>query len=159
MAFGMTDARNEAVGQSIGLTATFDGDPFAADNGMPDGEATLHDRLLGLLKVAFVDLDRMHADPKLGVLVNQATVAMGNIERGSKVSATSLAHCIISLRQLLLSVNGAITQYGGADPSPTVDAQGILNTTMFCGTWGRDFQRQGASTCRRAGRFRVRLAQ
>ena len=29
MAFGMTDARNEAVGQSIGLAATFDGDPFA----------------------------------------------------------------------------------------------------------------------------------
>ena len=92
-----------------------------------------------MLKVAFVDLDRMHADPKLGVLVDQATVTMGNIERGSKISATSLAHCIISLRQLLLSVNGAITQYGGADPSPTVDAQGILNTTTFAAPGGATF--------------------
>jgi hypothetical protein len=131
MAFGMTDARNTAVGQSVGLAAAFDGDPFPTDSGKPDGESTLHDRLLALLKVAYVNLDVMHRDPALGVLVDHASVKQATVERDNRVSAKSLGHCIISLRQLLLSLNGAITQYGGADPSPTVDTQGILNSTPF----------------------------
>src|SRR5207245_3866476 len=45
-----------------------------------------------------------------------------------KVTTTSLAHVVIALRQTLLSLNGAITQYGAADPDPAADLKGILNT-------------------------------
>ena len=40
MFFGMTDARNAAVGQRLGLTLAFDGDPFAADDGLANGQDT-----------------------------------------------------------------------------------------------------------------------
>jgi hypothetical protein len=127
MFFGMTDARNAALGQQLGLTLTFDGDPFPLDNGFADGEETAHDRALGVLRVAFVNLDRMHADPTLGVLLDTATVSAGVVTRGDTVTTTSLAHAVIGLRQTLLSLNASITQYGAADPDPAADAKGILN--------------------------------
>src|ERR1700730_6230929 len=37
--FGMTDERNVAVGQQIGMQAAFDGFVFPKDNGQPDGES------------------------------------------------------------------------------------------------------------------------
>jgi hypothetical protein len=131
MFFGMTDPRNAALGQELGLTLTFDGDPFPADNGLADGEPTAHDRALAVLRVAFVDLDRMHADPALGVLVDKATVSGGVVTRGDTATTTSLAHAVIALRQTLLSVNAAITQYGAADPNPAADANGILNAAAI----------------------------
>jgi hypothetical protein len=153
MTFGMTDARNAAVGQAVGLAATFDGDPFPADDGVAGAEATLHDRMLCLLKVAFVDLDRIHAHPKTGVLVDTATVSGSVITRGGRVSTTSLAHSIISLRQLLLSVNGAITQYGGADPSPSADAQGILNGAPLSAPGGLGFSARVRALTAAQGEF------
>ena len=125
--FGMTDARNVGLGQKQGLLATFDGDPFAADDGLPDGEETAHDRALAILRVAFVDLDRMHADPALGVLHDSATVAGGVVTQGSTVTTSSLAHALLGLAQTLLSLNAAITQYGAPDTNPLGDAQGELN--------------------------------
>ncbi len=38
--FGMTDARNAAVGQQIGCQIEFSGSVFPADDGLPDGEDT-----------------------------------------------------------------------------------------------------------------------
>ena len=131
MFFAMTDARNAAVGQRLGLQLSFDGDPFAADNGLADGEDTAHDRALSVLRVAFVDLDRMHTDPALGVAVDDATVSGGAVTRGDTVTTTSLAHVIIGLRQTLLSLNAAITQYGASDPDPAADMNGILNTSAI----------------------------
>jgi len=126
MFFGMTDPRNAGVGQRIGLQATFDGDPFPSNVGSALGQATAHDRALGIIRLTFVDLDRMHADPTLGVLVDSATVSGGAVTRGTSVTTSSLAHVLIALRQALLSVNGAITQYGAADPDPNVDDNGIF---------------------------------
>ena len=136
MFFGMTDPRNAGVGQRIGLQATFDGDPFAADDGVANGEDTAHDRALAVLRVAFVDLDRMHADPTLGVLVDSATVSGNAVTRGNTVSLPALAHAVIALRQTLLSLNGAITQYGAPDPDPAADLKGILNTSIIHPTGG-----------------------
>ncbi len=127
MLFGMTDARNPALGGQLGLTLTFDGAPFPADDGLAGVEDTAHDRTLAVLRVAFIDLDRMHADPALGVIVDKATVAGGVVTRGTTVTTTSLSHVLIGLRQTLLSLNAAITQYGAADPDPAIDANGILN--------------------------------
>jgi hypothetical protein len=131
MAFALTDARNVGIGQRIGLELTFDGDPFPQDNGLPDGENTLHDRLLALLKTSFVNLDRLHRHPQLGVLLDQASAPGGKVTQGTVVTTEALAHTVIGLRQALLSLNGAINQYGGADASPAKDAQGALNPTAF----------------------------
>ena len=139
MAFGMTDARNEAVGQSIGLTATFDGDPFPADNGKPDGEATLHDRLLGLLKVAFVDLDRMHADPKLGCLGRSSHCRDGkrsSAEAGLGDLARSLHHRVATAPLVRQRRHHAIRRSG---PEPHRRRAGIFNATPFTASGGATF--------------------
>jgi len=129
MFFGMTDPRNAGIGQRIGLQATFDGAPFPADDGVANGEDTAHDRALAVIRVAFVNLERMHADPALGVYMDTATVSGGVATRGNATSTTALAHAIIALRQTLLSLNGSITQYGAPDPDPAADMGGILNTS------------------------------
>jgi hypothetical protein len=127
--FGMTDGRNVPVGQQIGLQLAFDGDPFAQDNGMPDGEETAHDRALSVIRVAFINLDRMHADPTLGVVLDAATVTGGTVTRGAIVTMTSLGHVLAGLRTALMGLNAAVTQYGAPDPDPTLDTTlGILNS-------------------------------
>jgi hypothetical protein len=132
MFFGMTDARNEAIGGKIGLRLAFDGVPFAKDDGAPNGEATAHDRALGLLRVAFIDLDRLHTLPGTSIITDEATPnAAADAAHGRTVTTTTMAHVLIGLRQTLLSLNAAITQYGGADPSPKLDDKGILNTVAI----------------------------
>jgi hypothetical protein len=126
--FGMTDARNVAVGQQIGLQIAFDGTTFAADDGLPDGEDTPHDRALGVMRVAFVDLDRIHADPGTGIIVDSATITGGNVTRGTTATTTSLGHVVIGLRHLLMGCNASVSQYGAPDPDPSKDAVGILNS-------------------------------
>ncbi|MEO7095637.1 MAG: hypothetical protein ABI175_20435, partial [Polyangiales bacterium] len=132
MFFGMTDDRNEAIGGKIGLRLAFDGNPFAKDDGTPNGEATAHDRALGVMRVAFIDLDRLHTLPGTSVITDEASpTATGDAAHGRTVTTTSTAHVLIGLRQTLLSLNAAITQYGGADPSPKLDDKGILNSVAI----------------------------
>ena len=131
MYFGTSDPRNAGVGQRIGFQAVFDGDPFPADDGIADGEATVHDRSLAVLRVAFVDLDRIHADPGTGVILDTATISGGSVARQATVTTSTLAHVLLALRQTVLSLNGSITQYGAPDPSPLADLGGILNPLPF----------------------------
>jgi hypothetical protein len=127
--FGMTDARNAAVGQQLGLSIAFGGNPFPADNGVPDGENTAHDRALAIMRMTFVDLDRIHSDPATGILVDAATItSAGGIDRGTTVTTTSLAHAVVGLRHLLMSCNAAVTQYGAPDSDASADRLGILNS-------------------------------
>jgi hypothetical protein len=125
--FGMTDARNAAVGQQIGMQIAFDGTTFAADDGLPDGEDTPHDRALGVMRTAFVDLDRIHADPATGIVVDTATVQNGQVARGTTATTTSLAHVVVGLRHLLMACNASVSQYGAPDGDASKDAVGILN--------------------------------
>jgi hypothetical protein len=125
--FGMSDARNAAVGQQIGMQIAFGGYPFAADDGQPDGEGPPHDRALAVMRVAFVDLDRMHVDPSTGVVVDTATVAGGAVSPGRLATTTALAHVVVGLRHLLMACNAAVTQYGAPDGDSSKDALGILN--------------------------------
>jgi hypothetical protein len=131
MVFGTSDPRNVGVGQRVGFQAVFDGDPFPVDDGVADGEDTLHDRALAVIRVAFVDLDRIHADPMLGVITDSAAIHAGSIAQSGTVTTTALAHVLLALRQTLLALNGSITQYGAPDPSPTADLGGILNDLPF----------------------------
>ena len=129
--FGMTDGRNVNVGQQLGLQLLFDGNAFARDDGIADGEETAHDRALALLRVAFVDLDRIHGDPGTGLIADTATINGGAITRTANVSTTSVAHVLLGLRTALMALNGAVTQYGAPNADPTLDAQGILNALPF----------------------------
>ena len=126
--FGMTDARNVAVGQQIGCQIEFSGSVFPKDDGLPDGEDSPHDRALGVMRAAFVDLDRIHVDPATQIVVDTATLSAGTLVRGSTVSTTTLGHVVIGLRHLLMGCNAAVSQYGAPDPNPADDAQGVLNS-------------------------------
>jgi hypothetical protein len=126
--FGMTDARNVAVGQQVGSIIAFGGYPFAADDGQPDGEDTPHDRALAIMRAAFVDLDRIHADPGTGVLLDEATVQGGAITRGPAVTTPALGHVVVGLRHLLMACNSAVSQYGAPDGDASKDGLGILNS-------------------------------
>jgi hypothetical protein len=129
--FGMTDARNVAVGQQIGMQIAFGGYPFPADDGNPDGEETPHDRALGVMRVAFVDLDRIHREPTTNVIVDTATVTSGSVSRGNAASTVSLGHVVVGLRHLLMACNAAVTQYGSPDGDARKDALGILNSVAI----------------------------
>jgi len=126
--FGMTDGRNVGVGQQPGLQIAFGGSIFAGDDGKPDGESSPHDRALGVMRVAFVDLDRMHVDPATGVAADTATVTGGTAVPGSTVTTTSLGHVVVGLRHLLMACNASVSQYGAPDGDATKDIGGILNS-------------------------------
>ncbi len=126
--FGMTDARNVAVGQQIGCQIEFSGSVFPRDDGLPDGESSTHDRALAVMRTAFVDLDRIHVDPATQIVVDTATLGGGTLTRGSTVSMTTLGHVVVGLRHLLMGCNAAVSQYGAPDPNPADDALGILNS-------------------------------
>ena len=131
MLFGTADPRNVGVGQRVGFQAVFDGDPFPADDGVADGEDTVHDRSLSIIRLAFVDLDRIHADATLGVITDTASIHGGQVTQSGTVTTATLAHVVIALRQAVLSLNGSISQYGAPDPSPEADLLGILNPLPF----------------------------
>ena len=126
--FAMTDPRNVGVGQQVGFQIAFAGTTFPADDGLPDGEQSPHDRALAIMRVAFVDMDRIHADPATGIIVDTATVSGGTVTRGTTATTTSLGHVVVGLRHLLMGCNAAVSQYGSPDPDPTKDGLGILNT-------------------------------
>src|SRR5262249_46563602 len=68
--YALTDTGNPDVGGAQTALVYFDGDPFPADDQLADGEATLHDRALAVMRVAMVNLDRLHVDPASGLLVD-----------------------------------------------------------------------------------------
>jgi len=126
--FAMTDPRNAAVGQQLGMQIAFGGYPFAGDNGLPDGEATAHDRALAVMRVAFIDLDRLHVDPATGIVVDTASVIGGQSNRGTTATTVALGHVVVGLRHLLMACNASVSQYGAPDGDLSKDALGILNT-------------------------------
>jgi hypothetical protein len=119
--FALTDANNPDVGGQPSSRATFDGDPFPADDQLPDGEETLHDHALANIKVALVDIDRIHYDPANRVLVDEATLSGGSIQRGSKVSAVTASYAIVGIRTALRSISSSLTLYSNDTP----DTQGV----------------------------------
>jgi hypothetical protein len=132
-AFSFTDRQNSQVGGSIPFEVTFDGDPFPQDDGHPDGENTLHDRALGILKIALVDLDRLHFDPVNQVLVDSSTVKSGSVVRGTVVTTVELIESILALRNAFRSLNGSLQLYSNDTP----DSQGAaaaLDSTSLTGS-------------------------
>ena len=115
--FALTDENNANVGGLPGPLATFDGDPFPADNGLPDGEDTPHDRALGVLQFALIDLDRVHFDPADNVLVDSATLdASGSVHRAAIVTTLDAAYTIIGIRTALRAIQSRLTLYSNDTP-------------------------------------------
>ncbi len=118
--YALTDTANVDVGGAQPALAYFDGDPFAADDQMADGEDTLHDRALAVMRVALVDLDRMHLDPKSGVLVDDVTMHGASVSRGTTVSTTSVAYAVLGLRTALRSLGSELELYSNNTPDTAV---------------------------------------
>ena len=119
--YALTDFHNPDVGGQPSSRATFDGDPFPADDQLADGEESPHDRALAVIKVALVDVDRLHWDDAHRVLVDTASVSPGGaVQRGTIVSAVDAAWAIIGMRQAMRSIASTLTLYSNDTP----DTQG-----------------------------------
>jgi hypothetical protein len=118
--FALTDFNNADVGAQPSSRATFDGDPLAADDQLPDGEETPHDRALANIKVAVIDIDRLHFDLPHLALVDEAKLVGGKIVRGSVVSTVDAAYTIVALRTAYRSIMSSLTLYSNDTP----DTQG-----------------------------------
>ncbi|HEX4460932.1 MAG TPA: hypothetical protein VIA18_23290 [Polyangia bacterium] len=110
--FALTDANNPDVGGQPSSLATFDGDPLPGDNGLPDGEDSPHDRALANIKVAVVNMDRLHFEPTHAVLVDTATAA----QRGTTVTTLTTAYSIVALRAALRSISSTLVLYSNDTP-------------------------------------------
>lgn len=130
-AYALTDGTNASVGGSATVQPVFDGDPFAKDNGMADGEATLHDRSLAVLKLALVNVDRMHFDPASAAFSDVATVsAAGAVTRSRRSSATESARLIHALRTCYRALTAQLTLYSDATPDTLVTATALDSTSL-----------------------------
>ena len=130
--FALTDFNNAQVGGLPSSRATFDGDPFPADDQLPDGEETPHDRALADLKIAVVDVDRLHFDPAHQVLVDEATVQHGAVQRGSTVTTVTAGYAIVGLRTALRAISSSLTLYSNDTPD-TVGAPTALDAAPLAG--------------------------
>ena len=118
--YALTDTSNADVGGSQPARAIFDGDPFAADNQLADGEATLHDRALAMMRVALIDLDRLHADPITGVLADDVAITGATPARGHTISTTTVAYAVIGLRTVLRSLSSQLELYSNNTPDTAI---------------------------------------
>jgi hypothetical protein len=109
--YALTDTANPDVGGAQAARTMFDNDPFPADDQLADGESTLHDRALAMMRVALVNLDRLHTDPASGQLVDTVTLAHGVVARGTTISTTSVAYSVIGLRTALRSLSSQLELY------------------------------------------------
>ncbi|HEY7955693.1 MAG TPA: hypothetical protein VII38_10380, partial [Polyangia bacterium] len=130
-AFALTDFNNPDVGGQPSSRATFDGDPFPADDQLPDGEETLHDRALAIIKIAIIDVDRLHFDPVNRVLVDSASASGGAITRGTTVTTSDAAYAIVGLRTAYRAIASTLALYSNDTP----DTQ-LLPTALDAAPFG-----------------------
>lgn len=128
--FALTDLRNPDIGGSSTVKPVFDGNPFALDDGMADGDPTLHDRALAVLKVAIVNLDRLHSDASGGVLVDSVKVQGGNPVRTRHATTVELTQAIVALRRAYRSLTAQLTLYGDVTPDTSVGATALDGTSL-----------------------------
>jgi hypothetical protein len=130
-AFALTDDKNSSVGGSVTVQPVFDGDPFAKDNGMADGESTLHDRSLAVIKLALVNLDRLHFDSGSGSLSDGATIsATGAVTRSRRITTTEAARAISALRIAYRALTAQLTLYSDSTPDTLVTSTALDGTSL-----------------------------
>ena len=133
--YGVTDEHNADTGGAQPARVYFDGDPFPHDDQLADGEATLHDRSIALLKFLIVSIDRLHVDPGTGLLVDTVTFAGSTPTRGATLDTTTVAYVMTSLRTVRRTLGSHLTLYGNSTPDVAVTTT-PLDTTSFAGAPG-----------------------
>jgi hypothetical protein len=131
--FALTDFANAQVGGLPSSRATFDGDPFPADDPTVLGEDTPHDRALACIKLAIVNIDRLHFDAAHAVLVDESTVQGGAAQLGTTVSAVTASYAIVALRTALRSISSSLTLYSNDTPD-TVGVPTALDAAPWSGS-------------------------
>jgi hypothetical protein len=94
-------------------------DNQAAQNQVPDGEPTLHDRALAMLRVVVVDMDRLHAEPATDLLADDADVssaASASPSRGTLLSSDVAAYTLLALRTARRALDSALGLYSNTTP-------------------------------------------
>ncbi|HSY37990.1 MAG TPA: hypothetical protein VLA79_00640, partial [Polyangia bacterium] len=119
--YALTDQSNPDVGGSQPVEVYFDGDPFPVQNQTPDGSPTLHDRALGMIRVAVVNMDRFHLDAASGLPVDDAKLSSGKLAPGTTLSSDVAAYTLLSLRTARRALDSELTLYANTSP----DTQGI----------------------------------
>jgi hypothetical protein len=119
--YSLTDQANTQVGGSQPALAYFDGDPFPVQNQTPMGAATLHDRALAVMRVAIVNMDRLHVDPGTGVFVDEVSLAGGAVSRGTSLSTDTAAYALLSLRTARRALDSFLVLYSNTRP----DIEGV----------------------------------
>jgi hypothetical protein len=114
--YSLTDLNNPDEGGSQPVQVYFDGDPFPVQNQTPDGEPTLHDRALSMIRVLVVDIDRMHLDPATGMLVDHADAGAGGVTRGTTLSSDVAAYALLSLRTARRALDSELGLYSNTKP-------------------------------------------
>jgi hypothetical protein len=115
-AYALSDAKNPDIGAQLGPRATFDGDPFAADDGAADGEETFHDRALAIVRVGVIALEKLHFDAAHAVLVDEAALGGDPAARGARVSTFDAAYAIVSLRAARRALQSTLALYSNDTP-------------------------------------------
>ena len=108
-AYALTDTANADVGGSQPARAYFDGDPFPADDQIANGDPTLHDRALAMIRVAVIDLDRQHAIGDLFV-------------DGTTIATTTAAYAVLALRAVRRSLTSQLELYSNETPDTAATA-------------------------------------
>ena len=118
--FSLTDTSNRDVGGAQTARVYFDGDPFPADDQLADGEPTLHDRSLAMIRVAVINLDRLHTDPTSGLLVDDVAMTGATPSRGHTLSTTTAAYSIIGLRTVGRALSSQLELYSNNTPDDAI---------------------------------------
>ena len=80
---------------------------------------------LAMMRVALVDIDRLHTDPATGLLVDMVTMTGSTPQRGHTISTVTLAYTLLSLRTALRSLGGQLELYSNNTPDTA-----IVNTPL-----------------------------
>ena len=104
------------------MRAYFDGDPFPVQNQTPDGSPTLHDRALAMMRVAVVNIDRLHVRPgDRPVRRRRHARPAAPPTRGTTLSSDVAAYALLALRTARRALDSELTLYANTTP----DAHGI----------------------------------
>ncbi len=114
--YSLTDQANQDVGGSQPAMAYFDGDPFPHDNQVADGENTLHDHALAVLRVLIVNIDRLHRDAASGLLVDDVAFTGATPKQGTTIATSSVAYSIVALRTVRRSLTSKLELYSNTTP-------------------------------------------
>lgn len=128
--YALTDQANTQVGGSQPVLAYFDGDPFPVQNQTPTGAPTLHDRTLAMMRVAIVNMDRLHRDPASGVFVDDVGLAGAKVTRGATLSADVAAYTLLALRTARRALDSQLVLYSNTKP----DTHGVPSPLDAMGT-------------------------